>query len=155
MVTKSLCASHHCMLISQAESAAINFRQLTARKLNSCTYLSARTGCLPKSVDKEDRQEGVPDVVTPLNSDSSWVYHYQVAQILDRHKVQRIAAERWPLAASVCLAVSASAPYRCLIDSRHVNAIPQHVCCSTARMRQQLQQKLVKSRLWRVFGYMV
>ena len=45
------------------------------------------------SVDKEDRQERVPDVTTPLNSNSSWACHYQVAQVLDRHKVQRIASE--------------------------------------------------------------
>ena len=43
--------------------------------------------------------------------------------MLDRHKVQRIASERWLLAASVCLVVSASAPYECLIGSRHVDAI--------------------------------
>ena len=36
-------------------------------------------------------KERVPDVITPLNSHSSWVCRYQVAQMLDRQKVQRIA----------------------------------------------------------------
>jgi len=53
-------------------------------------------------VDTEDRQERVPDVLTPLNSHSSWVCRYQVAQMLDKHKVQRVASEQMALS-SRCL----------------------------------------------------
>ena len=46
---------------------------------------------------EKDRQERVPDVISTLNSHSSWVCRYQVAQMLDRHKGQRIASERMAL----------------------------------------------------------
>ena len=71
---------------------------------------------------KEDRQHRVPDVITPLNSNSSWVCCDQVAQVLDRQKVQRIAPNEWLLTVSS----------RCLIDSRRVGAVPHQVCRSTA-----------------------
>ena len=47
-------------------------------------------------------KERVPDVITPLNSHSSCVCRYQVAQMLERQKVQRIAFERMALS-SQCL----------------------------------------------------
>ena len=62
-------------------------------KLNACIYLSARTGRLPEVKPKEDRQERVSDVTATLNSHSSWVCRYQVAHMLDRHKVQCTASD--------------------------------------------------------------
>ena len=53
---------------------------------------------LTKKFDKNR----VPDVITPLNSHISWVCRYQVAQILEREKVQRIAFERMAVS-SQCL----------------------------------------------------
>ena len=95
MVTESLCASHWCTLISCRNNSHNTLcREPTARKLKACTYRSARAGCLPKVKPEEDRQERVPDVIATLNSHSSWVCRYHVAQMLDRHKVQRIASER-------------------------------------------------------------
>ena len=49
--------------------------------------------------------------------------------------MQRIASERMALSCPVRLyVVSPSAPYRCVIDSRHVGAVPHQVYRSTASM---------------------
>ena len=95
------------MLISQAETSVIkvyvdNPQRATIRGAH--TFQQEQAACRKRSlsVDKEHRQELVPDVITPHNSNGSWVCHYQVVQMLDRHKVQRIASERWLLAVPLC-----------------------------------------------------
>ena len=57
---------------------------------------------MSKVKPEEDRQERVPDVMTTLDSHSSWVCRYQVAQMLVRHKVQRISSKQMALS-SRCL----------------------------------------------------
>ena len=104
MVTKSLCASHHCTLISQADNAVTKFYVDNPRRANwkgAHTFQQGQAACRKLLTRKTDK-ERVPDVVTPLNSHSSWVCRYQVAQMLERQKVQRIAFERMALG-SQCL----------------------------------------------------
>ena len=122
----------HTDLSSRNCSYEILGRKPTARTLKACTYLSARTGCLPKrslSVDKEDRQERVPDVIAQLNSYSCWVCCYQVAQTLEWHKVQRIASRRTALS-SRCLS-----RHGCILchqlHHKMLNWFSTCWCCST------------------------
>ena len=91
----------------------ILYGQPTARKLQRCTYrlLAESEACL---LTRKFAKERVTDVFTPLNSHSSCVCRYQVEQMLERQKVQRIAFGR--LAASVCLVTAVSCVTKCTMQ---------------------------------------
>ena len=94
MVIKSLCASHHCTLISQTETAVIQFyvdhsaqtKQVHV-PFNKDRLLAVSEACLltRKSGKNGSRRDCSPQLQQQ---------HYQVAQKLDRHQVQRIASKR-------------------------------------------------------------
>ena len=123
---KTLCAYHHCTLVSQAviifcteipqhanSRHAHKFQQGQAAYTESeaCLLTKGPAGRIPRH-----------DYSTRLQQQQS--VSLQVAQMLDRQKVQRIASD------GLLLAVSS----RCVIDSRHVDAVLHQVCRSTASM---------------------
>ncbi len=67
-------------------------------------------------LDKEDRQERVPNAIPQLNPSSSWVCRYQVAQMLDRHKGLPTG---WLLAAGVCLVTAVYCVTKCTTQLRY------------------------------------
>ena len=82
----------------------------TARKLNACTYLSARTSCLPK-VKPADRQERIPDVVTPT---SAGFVATKLRRCSTGTRCSVLLPNGWLLAAGVCLVTAACYVTTCI-----------------------------------------
>ena len=79
--------------------------------------LAESEACL---LTRKTGKERVPDVITPVNSHSSWVCRYQVAQILDRYRrCSVLLSNGWLLAAGVCLVTAVSCVTKCTIQMRY------------------------------------
>ena len=153
MVTKSLCASHQCTVIFLSSRKCSHFlgKKPTARKLKARTYFSARTGCIPKV--KPFCRQGRPARTGPRRGYSTQLQQQLgVATNLRRRSTGTILLPNgWLLADGSCLVTAAcdvtkyvQMRYRCWTCW----------CCPTPGLplnskyglvRQQLQQKLVKS----------
>lgn len=105
------------MISSRSCSHNILCESSTARSL-AHTFQHGQAACrkYSPSVDKEDRQEWVPAVF--LNSGSSWMCGYQVAQMLDRHRGLKLPTG-WLLAAGVCLVTAVYSVTKCTTELRY------------------------------------
>ena len=106
VVTKSLCASQCTMISSRKCSHNILCRKSTAGKLNACTYLSARTGCLPKVKPVLVRKTGKNGFQTCLlhsTPTAAGCVATKLRRCSTSTRCSVLLPNRWLLAAGVCL----------------------------------------------------